>query len=67
MQFQNLTTLRNNALKYNLVEGQLFTKGQNFGLNQVESNLMGECNTIVNAYTLYRHLQQYCTHLSICR
>ena len=24
--------------------------------------MLGECNTIVSAYTLYRHLQQYCTH-----
>ena len=27
---------------------------------------MGESNTVVNAYTLYRHLQQYCSHPSIC-
>ena len=27
---------------------------------------MGESNTIVSAYTLYRHLQQYCSHPSIC-
>ena len=26
---------------------------------------MGECNTVVSAYTLYRHLQQYCSHPSI--
>ena len=26
---------------------------------------MGESNTVVSAYTLYRHLQQYCSHLSI--
>ena len=26
---------------------------------------MGESNTVVNAYTLYRHLQQYCSHSSI--
>ena len=25
---------------------------------------MGECNTILSAYTLYRHLGQYCTHPS---
>ena len=25
-------------------------------------NLMGESNTVVSAYTLYRHLQQYCSH-----
>ena len=25
---------------------------------------MGECNTHLSAYTLYRHLQQYCTHSS---
>ena len=23
---------------------------------------MGESNTVVTAYTLYRHLQQYCSH-----
>ena len=28
---------------------------------------MGESNTVVSAYTLYRHLQQYCSHPSICR
>ena len=28
---------------------------------------MGECNTILRAYTLYRHLRQRCTHPSICR
>ena len=26
---------------------------------------MGESNTVVSAYTLYRHLQQYCSHPSI--
>ena len=25
---------------------------------------MGESNTVVSAYTLYRHLQQYCFHPS---
>ena len=25
---------------------------------------MGESNTVVSAYTLYRHLQQYCSHPS---
>ena len=28
---------------------------------------MGESNTVVSAYTLYRHLQQYCSHPSIRR
>ena len=23
---------------------------------------MGESNTVVSAYTMYRHLQQYCSH-----
>ena len=27
---------------------------------------MGESNTILSAYTLYRHLQWYCSHRSIC-
>ena len=27
---------------------------------------MGECNTILSAYTLYRHLGWCCTHPSIC-
>ena len=27
---------------------------------------MGESNTIVSAYTSYRHLQQYCSYPSIC-
>ena len=27
--------------------------------------LMGESNTIVSAYTVYRHLQQYCSHPSL--
>ena len=27
---------------------------------------MGENNTVVSAYTTYRHLQQYCSHPSIC-
>ena len=26
---------------------------------------MGESNTVVSAYTMYRHLQQYCSHASI--
>ena len=26
---------------------------------------MGESNTIVSAYTMYRHLQYYCSHPSI--
>ena len=28
---------------------------------------MGECNTILNAYTKYRHLEWYCTCLMIYR
>ena len=27
---------------------------------------MGESNTVISAYTVYRHLQQYCSPLSIC-
>ena len=27
---------------------------------------MCESNTVVGAYTTYRHLQQYCSHPSIC-
>ena len=27
---------------------------------------MGESDTVVSAYTLYRHLQQYCSHPSNC-
>ena len=27
---------------------------------------MGESNTVVSAYIMYRHLQQYCSHPSIC-
>ena len=27
---------------------------------------MGESNTVVSAYTMYRHLHQYCSHPSIC-
>ena len=27
---------------------------------------IGDSNTVVRAYTLYRHLQQYCSHPSIC-
>ena len=26
---------------------------------------MGKKNTVVSAYTLYRHLQQYCSHPSV--
>ena len=26
---------------------------------------MGESNTVVSAYTMHRHLQQYCSHQSI--
>ena len=28
--------------------------------------MLGECNTILSAYTMYRHLEQYSTHPSIC-
>ena len=32
-------------------------------LFQAEKDLsMGESNTVASAYTLYRHLQQYCSH-----
>ena len=27
---------------------------------------MGECNTIENAFTLYRHLKSYCSHPGKC-
>ena len=27
---------------------------------------MDESNTVVSAYTTYKHLQQYCSHPSIC-
>ena len=30
------------------------------------SMLIGESNTVVSAYTLYRNLQQYCSQLSTC-
>ena len=36
-------------------------------LVQIEANLVSESNTIVIAYTLYRHLQQYCSHPLNCR
>ena len=29
--------------------------------------MMGECNTILSAYALYRHLEYYCTHPSSSR
>ena len=28
---------------------------------------MGESNTVVSACMLYKHLQQYCSHQSICQ
>ena len=40
---------------------------QGFGLFQTESISIGECNTILSAHTMYRHLEKYCTHLQICR
>ena len=43
------------------------TKEQHFGQGQTGSILMGESNTVVSAYTTYRHLQQYCSHPPICR
>ena len=47
----------------------LFNLLQNdsFGLNQTVHILMGESNTVVSAYTMYRHLQQYYSHPLICR
>ena len=33
----------------------------------LNSNSMGESNTVVSANTLYRHLQQYCSHPSLCK
>ena len=38
----------------NLVKGQLLS---NLEKNAITYNLMGESNTIVNAYTMYGHLQ----------
>ena len=35
---------------------KLFTK-QHFGQNQIKSISIGECNTILSAYTMYRHLE----------
>ena len=38
-----------------------------YNIGRCKKNIsMGESNTVVSAYTLYRHLQQYCSHLSIC-
>ena len=36
----------------------------NFGVKYI---LMGESNASVSAYTTYRHLQLYSSHLSICK
>ena len=47
--------IKNKCIKVNSLF-QLFTKQQIFRLVQIESILMGECNTILSAYTLYRHL-----------
>ena len=38
------------------------------GLNQGWHihNSIGECNTVLGAYTMYRHLEERCPHLSTC-
>ena len=32
-----------------------------------EDKSMGECNTILSAYTTFRHLEWYCSHSLKCR
>ena len=47
------------------VKDQLFTNGTSFRIVQADSickcknkfSSMGECNTVLSAYTLYRHLE----------
>ena len=42
-------------------------KGGNAGYQAISSyTSMGERNTVVSAFTLYGHLQQYCSHPSSC-
>ena len=43
--------------------GSVLQKGQ-YNVKAQCLKSMGESNTVVNAYTMYRHLQQYCSHTS---
>ena len=62
------------SLKFcHLVKGLLFVWMMSYKpstepmRHTLDHNSMGDSNTVVSAYTMYRHLQQYCSHPSICR
>ena len=60
------TTCRSNSSRDNSLTGaSLKKKSFIFDRFLHAHNLMGESNTIVSAYTLYWHLQLYCSHPSI--
>ena len=48
-------------VKFSAAKGLFFDHSK-----RLKHNSMGECNTILSAYTKYRHLGQCCTHPSNC-
>ena len=49
-------TRKKQGLVWESVKRKLFTKQQNFSHIKIENISIGECNTILSAYTNYRHL-----------
>ena len=43
-----------------------FTRNETPISEQAKNVSMVESNTVVSAYTMYRHLQQYCSQPSVC-
>ena len=58
--------LLSSLLSYSCATGSRlkWTRPWNQYLTLINSISMDESNTVVSAYTLYRHLQQYCSHPS---
>ena len=51
-----------NALNIDKCQVQSLSNGKEFKTSDIS---IGESNIVVSAYTMYRHLQQYCSYLSI--
>ena len=46
------------------IMGLLFSKQNLCTVADNKNESMGESNTVVSAFTMFRHLQQYCSHIS---
>ena len=58
-----IALIRPDKVIVNTIVQQCFTN-RSLQRDAMSSKSIGESSTVVSAYTLYRHLQQYCSHPS---